>query len=115
MRRILTPLDFAAWLTDFLPQLLTPDPEPCLQPAQMMNSNDYLQSHFRGLNLSRAWMLEGIRSRLPANDDRLDTLHSLAVLHRQHGLKDVSQSHYASSHWLGTYVVYLITMRGSSV
>lgn len=60
-------------------------------------------------------MLEGIISRLPANDARLDALHSLAVLHRQHGLVDVASNYYASSHWLGTFAVYLVTARGLCV
>ncbi|MDM9380221.1 DUF2891 domain-containing protein [Chlorogloeopsis sp. ULAP01] len=112
MRRILKPKDFANWLTDFLPELLTEESEHYLQPAQVANPNDYLQSHFRGLNLSRAWMLEGIISRLPANDSRLNTLHSIAFLHRQHGLVEVANKHYSSSHWLGTFAVYLVTARG---
>ncbi|YAF98734.1 MAG: DUF2891 domain-containing protein [Nodularia sp. CChRGM 3473] len=112
MRRILSPADFANWLTDFLPQLLTETALQSLKPVQVDNPNDYLQSHFRGLNLSRAWMLEGIISRLPNGDSRLDTLHSLAVLHRQFGLANVVSDHYASSHWLGTFVVYLVTARG---
>ncbi|MEH1782216.1 MAG: DUF2891 family protein [Nostoc sp.] len=112
MRRILSPTDFANWLTDFLPQLLTEDAANCLQPIQINKPNDYLQSHFRGLNLSRAWMLEGIISRLPDNDSRLDTLRAATVLHRQYGLVDVASEHYTSSHWLGTFVVYLVTARG---
>ncbi len=112
MRRVLKPLDFANWLTNFLPQLLAEESDQCLQPAQVANPNNYLQSHFRGLNLSRAWMLEGILSRLPVNDARLDTLRSIAVLHRQHGLLDIASDHYASSHWLGTFAVYLVTARG---
>lgn len=112
MRRILSPVDFANWLTDFLPQLLTEEAVQSLRPLQAANSNDYLQSHFRGLNLSRAWMLEGIISGLPSNDSRLDTLHSISVLHRQCGLVDIASDDYASSHWLGTFAVYLLTARG---
>ncbi|MEA5505170.1 DUF2891 domain-containing protein [Halotia wernerae UHCC 0503] len=111
MRRILSPTDFSNWLTDFLPQLFTEEAVHWLQPAQVANPNDYLQSHFRGLNLSRAWMLEGIVSRLPSNDSRLNTLQSIAAVHRQCGLVDVASEHYSSSHWLGTYAVYLVTGR----
>jgi hypothetical protein len=112
MRRILLPADFANWLTDFLPQLLTEEVVQSLQPLQTANPNDYLQSHFRGLNLSRAWMLEGIISGLPDSDSRLDRLRSIAVLHRQFGLVDVASDRYASSHWLGTFAIYLVTARG---
>ncbi len=57
-------------------------------------------------------MLEGIISQLPDNDSRLNTLRSVTVLHRQCGLVDVASDHYSSSHWLGTFVVYLVTARG---
>ncbi|RUR73933.1 hypothetical protein PCC6912_54740 [Chlorogloeopsis fritschii PCC 6912] len=112
MRRILSPADFTNWLTDFLPQLLTEEVVQLLQPLQAANPNDYLQSHFRGLNLSRAWMLEGIISGLPDSDSRLDRLRSIAVLHRQFGLVDVASDRYATSHWLGTFAIYLLTARG---
>lgn len=112
MRRVLAPMDFANWLTDFLPQLRDEESEQCLQPVQVIQSDDYLQSHFLGLNLSRAWMLEGIISRLPTNDSRLDTLRSIAVLHRHYGLIGVTSDHYSSSHWLATFAVYLVTARG---
>ena len=112
MRRILEPADFANWLTAFLPQFLTEEAMQCLQPVQATNPNGYLESHFRGLNLSRAWMLEGILSRLPAHDSRLDRLRSIAAIHRHHGLTDVDSEYYSSSHWLGTFAVYLTTERG---
>ena len=95
MRRILSPVDFATWLTNFLPQLSNPEAESQLQPVQVSTLDDYLQSHFRGLNLSRAWMLEGIISRLPSNDSRLDVLHSISDIHRQNGLVDVTHEHYS--------------------
>lgn len=71
-----------------------------------------MQSHFWGLNLSRAWMLEGIISGLANGDRRIETLRSAAVHHRRHGLTDIVIEHYAASHWLGTFAVYLLTNRG---
>ena len=112
MRRILSPIDFADWLTNFLPHLFTHEAGRLLQPAKVSTLNDYLQSHFQGLNLSRAWMLEGIISRLPSDDARLDGLRSMSATHRQCGLVDATSEHYSSSHWIGTYAVYLLTGRG---
>ncbi|MBE9050788.1 DUF2891 domain-containing protein [Nostocales cyanobacterium LEGE 11386] len=112
MRRVLSPIDFANWLTHFLPQLLTEEQRHWLAPVQVTNPNDFLQSHFRGLNLSRAWMMEGIISGLPIDDCRVDVLRCAADLHRQFGLIDVADEHYSSSHWLGTFAVYLVTARG---
>ena len=111
MRRILTPTQFANWLTDFLPQLLMEQPA-FWEPKQVTNPKDYLQSHFRGLNLSRAWMIEGIVSGLPDHDLRINVLRAAADLHRQNGLADAGGDHYSSSHWLGTFAVYLVTSRG---
>jgi hypothetical protein len=115
LRRILTPQEFANWLTEFLPQLHTPDALFCLKPVAVGNPQHYHQAHFRGLNLSRAWMLAGILSHLPEHDPRRETLHALAKRHRQQGLAQVDQTHYASSHWLGTFAVYLLTERGLEV
>lgn len=112
MRRILSSTDFTNWFTDFLPQLLIEEADYWLQPVQVADPHDYLQSHFRGLNLSRAWMIEGVISRLPNNDSRINRLRSTAALHCQCGMVDVASTHYSSSHWLGTFAVYLTTARG---
>jgi Protein of unknown function (DUF2891) len=112
MRRILTQPDFAQWLKYFLPQLHTTTASQCWQPVRVLNPHDYYQAHFRGLNLSRAWMLDGIISGLPTDDDRLPLLQDLADLHCQHGSIDVTSDSYASSHWVGTFAVYLLTARG---
>ena len=111
MRRVLAPTTFADWLTQFLPQLLTEE-TGLWKPIQVKNPKDYLQSHFRGLNLSRAWMIEGIIAGLPNDDSRIEILRATAILHHQSGLMDVANDHYSSSHWLGTFAVYLLTNRG---
>lgn len=114
MRRILPPTDFADWLSGFLPQLLIDEQVNWLQPVYANNPSDYLQSHFHGLNLSRAWMLEGIISKLPIGDRRLIALRKTAILHRQVGLAAITGEHYAGGHWLGSFAVYLVTARGLS-
>ena len=111
MRRILPTTAFTDWLTDFLPQIPIENSANWLEPAKVDNPKDYTQSHFWGLNLSRAWMLEGIISGLANSDRRIETLRSTAVHHRHNGL-DVVIEHYAASHWLGTFAVYLLTNRG---
>ena len=69
-------------------------------------------AHLDGLNLSRAWMLEGIISVLPANDARRPALSSAAEAHRRAGLAAVTGAHYEGGHWLGSFAVYLVTERG---
>jgi hypothetical protein len=64
------------------------------------------------LNLSRAWMLEGIASGLPPADPRRPALKTAAAAHREAGLRAVTGEHYEGGHWLGTFAVYLVTSRG---
>jgi len=112
MRRVLPTTAFTDWLTDFLPQIPIDNSANWLQPPGVDNPKDYMQAHFYGLNLSRAWMLEGIISGLANSDRRIETLRSAALHHRHHGLADIVSEHYAASHWVGTFAVYLLTNRG---
>jgi hypothetical protein len=66
------------------------------------------------MNLSRAWMLEGIISGLPGNDPRLASLRAAAKAHRAAGVASVTGAHYEGGHWLGSFAVYLVTQRGIS-
>jgi hypothetical protein len=68
--------------------------------------------HLDGLNLSRAWMLEGIAAGLPPADARVASLRAAARLHREKGLAAVGAAHYEGGHWLGTFAVYLVSGRG---
>ncbi|HIE92254.1 MAG TPA: DUF2891 family protein, partial [Acidobacteria bacterium] len=68
--------------------------------------------HLDGLNLSRAWMLEGIAAGLPEDDARRAALRAAAAAHREAGLAAVSGAHYEGGHWLGTFAMYLVTERG---
>jgi hypothetical protein len=64
------------------------------------------------LNLSRAWMIEGIISALPAGDARRPALGATAEAHRRAGLAAVTGAHYEGGHWLGSFAIYLVTARG---
>ena len=110
MRRLLPPVEFAEWLSRFLPDLSKNI--NMFEPVIASDRSDYQQSHLDGLNLSRAWMLEGIISALPESDRRREFLQTKANLHRQLGLAAVTDEHYAGSHWLGSFAVYLTTRRG---
>ena len=69
-------------------------------------------AHLDGLNLSRAWMLEGIASALPPAYPRRSQILELARAHRDAGLRSVTGAHYEGSHWLGSFAVYLASGRG---
>jgi len=107
MRRVLPAPEFARWLGAFMPQQAA----AALVPAVVTDPTDGQLAHLDGLNLSRAWMLEGIASRLPAGQRRAP-LERVAALHREAGLRAVSGQHYEGAHWLGTFAMYLATRRG---
>ncbi|MFO7893589.1 MAG: DUF2891 domain-containing protein [Longimicrobiales bacterium] len=113
VRRVLDPADFAAWLGAFLPQIpLHEDHGAWLTPAVVTDPGDPKLAHLDGLNLSRAWMLDGIAAGLPADDPRRATIRTAAQAHRTAGLAAVTGEHYEGGHWLGSFAVYLVTGRG---
>lgn len=112
MRRVLAPPEFSTWLTGFLPDIPTAGAPRWLEPAVVTDPSDPKLAHLDGLNLSRAWMLEGIAAGLPANDARVATLRRAAARHRDAGLRAVTGEHYEGGHWLGSFAVYLVTGRG---
>ena len=107
MRRILPLDEYAGWLGRFLPETAA-----SLRPVVSPDPGDPKFSHFDGLNLSRAWMLEGIASALPGDDPRIPILLGSAEAHARAGLESVTTAqHYVGSHWLGTFAVYLLSRR----
>jgi Protein of unknown function (DUF2891) len=112
MRRVLPSREFARWLRTFLPQISPASKGAWLQPVVSPDPSDPKLAHLDGLNLSRAWMLEGIAWNLPKGDKRLPTIMAAAEKHRRAGLAAVTGAHYEGGHWLGSFAVYLVTRRG---
>jgi len=110
--RVLTAPEFAAWLTGFLPDLPTDGSDAWLEPGVVTDPSDPKLAHLDGLNLSRAWMLEGIAARLPKGDARVPALVETARRHRETALPHVTGEHYEGGHWLGSFATYLVTGRG---
>jgi len=112
MRRVLAPEAFAGWLTGFMPGIPGSDVAMWLAPATVTDRSDGKLAHLDGLNLSRAWMLEGIAAGLPAGDARRPAIASAAAIHRAAGLAAVTGEFYEGGHWLGSFATYLVTGRG---
>jgi hypothetical protein len=119
MRRMLPPADFGAWLSGFLPQI-PHDAAPAvarhahawLEPAVVTDRSDPKLAHIDGLNLSRAWMLEGIAHGLPPGDARIAALLAASARHAGAALPAVTGEYYEGGHWLGTFAVYLTSRAG---
>jgi hypothetical protein len=112
VRRVLPPPEFATWLTAFLPRLPTDGSAVWLPIGVVTDKTDGKLAHLDGLNLSRAWMLDGIASGLPDSDRRRASLLAAARTHADSGLAAVTGEHYEGGHWLGSFAAYLMTRRG---
>ncbi len=112
MRRVLSQDDFSDWLTGFLPDIPADGGGDWLEPGVVLDASDGKLVHLDGVNLSRAWALEGIASALPETDPRIAALQASADVHRQVGIASVSAEHYSGSHWLASFATYLTTKRG---
>jgi len=110
MRRVMTPKAYKKWLKRFLPDSHTGT--GWLPVARVTDREDGKLSHLDGLNLSRAWMLEGMAFALPIKNRQRSNLLKLAKQHAAAGLAGVTGEHYAGGHWLGSFATYYLTQRG---
>ncbi|MFC3308194.1 DUF2891 domain-containing protein [Blastomonas aquatica] len=112
MRRVMPQAEFATWLGRFLPQIPVDGSGDWLTPGEVRDPTDGKLVHLDGVNLSRAWAMEGIASALPAGDTRVPALLAASQAHATSGLAAVSDANYEGSHWLGSFATYLTTKRG---
>ncbi len=108
MRRVLEPAAYADWLGRFLPGIPRTAGDDWLEPGIVTDRTDPKLAHIDGLNLSRAWMLRGMASALPAGDPRRAALELAATRHADAALPAVTGEHYEGGHWLGSFAVYLL-------
>lgn len=108
MRRVLPAAEFSPWLAEFMPAL----PAGWTVPAEVSDLSDPRIVHLVGLNLSRAWTLQGIASALPPDDARRAPLETSMKAHTDAGLRYVFSGHYEGEHWLATFAVYHLTNAG---
>jgi hypothetical protein len=109
MRRILPTQEFGDWLSRFLPDLSTRKKSRLLEPVEVSDVTDGKLVHLAGLDLSRAWCMQGIARSLPKGDSRVALLDTTAKEHARIGLGYVFSGHYEGEHWLGTFAVYALT------
>jgi len=108
MWRVLSPAKYSEWLNEFFPEadLLL---EQQIRPVEVSDVTDGKIVHLAGLDLSRAWCLQGIAEALPEKDPRRRMLRRLAKAHAKMGLGYVFSGHYEGEHWLATFAVYALT------
>ena len=106
MRRVLTPAEFAKWLDGFMGDIST------VKPVEVSDVTDGKIVHLAGLDLSRAWCMQGIASALPKDDPRVSVLNESAAAHAKMGFGYVFSGHYEGEHWLATFAIYTLTRVG---
>lgn len=112
MRRVLSAEEYSRWIDKYLPTLAKGDGGNLLVPVEVSDVTDGKIVHLAGLDLSRAWCMEGIASALPENDNRKKMLEKSAAEHAAMGYKYIFSGHYEGEHWLATFAVYLQTRVG---
>lgn len=110
MRRVLTPTEFKEWFHRFLPGLEDREPKSLLEPAEVSDRSDGKIVHLDGLNLSRAWCMNGIAQALPEDDSLRAVLTESAVRHAQATLPHIASGSYEGEHWLASFAVYMLSM-----
>lgn len=109
MRRVLSPAEFMDWFHRFLPDLSKGRPESLLHPADVSDRSDPKIGHLDGLNLSRAWCMNGIASALSQDDPVRPILQQSAARHAEATLPHIASGHYTGEHWLASFAVYLLS------
>lgn len=107
MRRVLDADDYAEWLEAFLPSFAN-----LFTPVAVSDVTDGKLVHLAGLNLSRAWTLNGIASALGEGDARRQAIVKAAAEHTRAGLGYVFSGHYEGEHWLATFAIYTLSQVG---
>lgn len=112
MRRVLPKAEFAAWLHRFVPALSRGQLGSWSEPAEVSDLADPQIVHLVGLNLSRAWAMQGIASALDSGDPRLQSLLPAMQAHAAAGMRYVFSGHYEGEHWLASFAVYYLSAAG---
>jgi len=112
MRRVLDRDRFREWFRAFLPDIEKGEPASLFEPATVADRSDPKIVHLDGLNLSRAWCMEGIASALPDGDPAKERLHQAAVAHASDALSQVASGQYGGEHWLASFAVYTLSTFG---
>ncbi len=84
---------------------------PFYAPVQVSDIADGHLAHLDGLNASRAWMAEGIAGGLGSGALR-DGFDAVSSAHLRAAEASIDGAHYAGSHWLGSFMIYLLTCAG---
>jgi len=109
MRRVLDRSAFVEWTEAFFPDLTETPHDGILDPVAVApDPEEGVALHLVGTNLSKAWCLAGLSETL-AGHRYGDLFAESAHRHADVGVERAFTDDYAGSHWLSSFVVYLLT------
>jgi hypothetical protein len=109
MRRVLPGEEFREWADGFFPDLDRSPYNSLFEPIEVdPDPEDGVALHLVGMNISKAWCLAGLADTLDDHPDR-DRFEESAKHHADAGLELAFTDNYAGSHWLSSFVLYLLT------
>lgn len=114
MRRVLDEDEYIEWLEDFLPDLSKPDYTPFLEPIEV-ELDELMKYHLIGLNISKAWCMDGVAASLPSDHKYKRILKDSAEKHAKEGMKQAFSEDYGGSHWLLSFALYLFTLNEGGI
>lgn len=109
MCRVLSGEEFREWVDGFFPDLSSSPYDTLFEPVDVdPDPEDGVALHLVGMNISKAWCLAGLAETLDEHpySDRFD---ESAKRHADAGLELAFTDDYAGSHWLSSFVLYLLT------
>lgn len=116
LRRMLDRDAFATWLAEFLPDVTASPADALPDPVDARaDAGGGVELHLVGLNLSRAWSLQGVAAALDGDNPLAAALTESARRHAERGLAGAFTDEYAGSHWLSSFALYLLTSEEGGV
>lgn len=107
MSRVLDEKKFTRWFKLFLPTIKKA--ESLIKPAVVTDRTDPKLVHLDGLNLSRAWCMNGIADKLKGEKELHNLLRISALEHAKAGLAYITSGNYEGEHWLASFAVYMLS------
>lgn len=115
MRRVLDDEEFLDWIDSFFPDLTRSPYRAVLDPIDVdPDPQEGVALHLVGLNLSKAWCLIGLAETL-GEHPYSERFEASAKRHARAGLERAFTDDYAGSHWLSSFVLYLLTRNDGGI
>lgn len=108
LRRVLDCEAFTTWAEGFFPELTETPYGDLLSPVGLDDDSSGVALHLVGLSLSKTWAMAGLADTLDGHRYG-DLFAEGARDHAEYGIERAFTDDYAGSHWLSSFVLYLLT------